>query len=317
MRSKKEKSSGSAPINNRFYRIQKNFLKSWQLYMFLIPALTYFIIIHYMPMYGVQIAFKDFLANKGIWGSPWIGFDHFTRFFNSYYFWRLIKNTIILSLYQLVLFPLPIILALSLNELRNSVFKKWAQTLTYAPHFISVVVVVGMIVIFLDPINGLINRVIMMFGGDAIPFLTSPKWFRHTFVWSGVWQSLGWGSIIYLAALAGVNPELHEAAEVDGATRLQRIIHINIPSILPTIIVLFILNIGSFMSVGFEKVLLMQNKLNASTSDVIQTFVYQTGLLEGQYSFAAAIGLFDSLINITLLITFNYVARKTTDNSLW
>src|SRR5690625_1595290 len=301
----------------RFHHIKKNFQRNWQIYIFLLPAVIYFIVIHYIPMYGVQIAFKDFIATKGIWGSPWLGFDHFIRFFDSYYFWRLLKNTIILSGYQLILFPLPIILSLSLHEVRNGVFKKWAHTRTYAPHFISVVVIVGMIVIFLDPATGLVNRMIVAFGGDAIPFLTSPKWFRHVFTWSGVWQTLGWGSIIYLAALAGVSPELHEAAKVDGASRMQRIIHINIPSILPTIVVLFILNIGSFMTVGFEKVLLMQNDLNVSTSDVIQTFVYQTGLLEGQYSFAAAIGLFDSLINISLLVVFNYVARKTSDTSLW
>lgn len=292
-------------------------MKSWQLYVLLLPALLYFTIFHYIPMYGVQIAFKNFYANLGIWGSPWTGFDHFIRFFDSYYFWRLLKNTIALSLYQLLLFPLPIILALSINELRNGAFKKWTQTLTYAPHFISVVVVVGMLVIFLDPTTGLVNRLIVAFGGEPIQFLTSPEWFRHIFTWSGVWQTLGWSSIIYIAALAGVNPELHEAAKVDGATRFQRILHINIPSILPTIVVLFILNIGSFMTIGFEKVLLMQNELNSSTSDVIQTYVYQVGLLEGQYSFAAAIGLFDSLINIILLVTFNYVARKTTDSSLW
>lgn len=301
----------------RWNTIRKNVKRNWQIYIFLLPALIYFFVLHYIPMYGVQIAFKNFIATKGIWGSPWIGFDHFTRFFNSYYFWRLLKNTLILSAYQLVLFPLPIILALSLHELRNGWFKKWAQTLTYAPHFISVVVVVGMIVIFFDPTTGLLNNFIVLMGGEPIHFLTSPKWFRHVFTWTGVWQTLGWGSIIYLAALAGVNPELHEAAKVDGATRIQRIIHINIPSILPTIVILFILNIGSFMTVGFEKVLLMQNNLNRSTSDVIQTFVYQTGLLEGQYSFAAAIGLFDSIINIILLVVFNYVARKTSDTSLW
>lgn len=311
---KKERKSATG---SRFGTFRKSFLTNWQLYAFLLPVLTYFFIFHYIPMYGVQIAFKNFIATEGFWGSPFVGFDHFKRFFESYYFWRLIRNTLLLSLYQLVLFPLPIILALSLNELRNGAFKKWSQTLTYAPHFISVVVVVGMIIIFLDPVNGLVNLIITLFGGESIHFMAKPEWFKHIFVWSGVWQSLGWGSIIYLAALAGVNPELHEAAEVDGATRLQRIWHINIPSILPTIIVLFILNIGSFMSIGFEKVLLMQNSLNARASDVIQTFVYQVGLLEGQHSFAAAIGLFDSMINITLLITFNYIARKTTQNSLW
>ncbi|WP_246880571.1 sugar ABC transporter permease [Sporosarcina sp. 6E9] len=297
--------------------MRKNFSRNWQLYTFLIPALTYFIIFHYVPMYGVQIAFKDFYANLGITGSPWVGFEHFTRFFDSYYFWRLLKNTLILNIYGLLLFPIPIIFALMLNELRNGAYKKWTQTLTYAPHFISVVVVVGMLVAFLDPITGIVNHAIVSFGGQPIDFLTSPGWFRHIFVWSGQWQSLGWGTIIYLAALAGVNPELHEAATVDGASRMQRILHINIPSILPTVVILFILNIGSFMAIGFEKVLLMQNSLNAETSDVIQTFVYQTGLLEGQYSFAAAVGLFESAINIILLISVNHIARKTSQNSLW
>lgn len=303
--------------SSRLKRAKKNLLLNWQLYVFLLPAFTYFTIFHYIPMYGVQIAFKDFYANLGIVGSPWIGFEHFERFFNSYYFWRLLKNTIILSAYGLILFPLPIIFALALNELKNGPFKKWSQTLTYAPHFISVVVVVGMLVAFLDPVTGLVNHIVVTLGGEPIRFLTDPDWFRHIYVWSGQWQSLGWGTIIYLAALAGVNPELHEAARVDGATRIQRIIHINIPSIFPTIVVLFILNIGSFMSIGFEKVLLMQNSLNAETSDIIQTFVYQTGLIEGQYSFAAAIGLFDSVINIILLVLVNYLARRVSNNSLW
>ncbi len=316
-----KKTSSSADVkhskSNRRSNFKRNYLLNWQLYLFLLPALAYFFIIHYIPMYGVQIAFKDFIATKGITGSPWVGFDHFERFFNSYYFWRLLKNTLIINLYQLVLFPLPIIFALMLNEVKNGAFKKWSQTLTYAPHFISVVVVVGMIVAFLDPETGIVNYVITALGGEPISFMTSPEWFRHIYVWSGEWQSLGWGTIIYLAALAGVNPELHEAARVDGATRMQQIWHINIPSILPTVVILFILNIGKFMSIGFEKVLLMKNNLNSETSDIIQTFVYETGLLEGQYSFAAAIGLFDSVINIILLVTINQIARKTSENSLW
>lgn len=302
---------------SRGYRIKKNLLANWQLYLFLLPVIAYFFIFHYIPMYGIQIAFKDYFANLGINGSPWVWFEHFERFFNSYYFWRLLKNTIILNVYMLLLFPLPIIFALALNELRNGPFKKWTQTLTYAPHFISVVVVVGMLVAFLDPNTGLVNHIARLFGMDPIPFLTSPEWFRHIFVWSGQWQSLGWGTIIYLAALAGVNPELHEAAKVDGATRMQRILRINIPSIMPTIVILFILNIGNFMQIGFEKVLLMQNNLNSGTSDIIQTYVYETGILQGQYSFAAAIGLFESVINIILLITVNQIARKVSDNSLW
>jgi putative aldouronate transport system permease protein len=305
------------PSKSRSLMLKKKFIKSWQLYIFLLPALTYFTIFHYIPMYGVQISFKEFYATQGIWGSPWIGFDHFTRFFNSYYFWRLIKNTLLINLYQLILFPLPIILALSINEIKNGTFKKWTQTITYAPHFISVVVVVGMIVAFLDPLTGLVNHVIVALGGGPVSFLTSPDWFKHIFVWSGIWQNLGWGSIIYLAALAGVNPELHEAARIDGASRFQRIFHINIPAILPAIIILLILEMGNFMAIGFEKILLMQNSLNSSSSDVIQTFVYQSGLLEGQYSFAAAIGLFDSMINVILIVTMNQIARKTSENSLW
>src|SRR5699024_4724159 len=217
----------------------------------------------------------------------------------------------------MVLFPLPIILALALNELRSRLFKRFSQTLTYAPHFVSTVVVVGMLFAFLDPNTGLVNHALGLMGLDPIQFMQEPGWFRHLYVWSGVWQSLGWGTIIYLAALAGVNPELHQAAQVDGANRLQRIRHVNLPAIMPTVVILFILDFGSFMSVGFEKVLLMRNDLNASTADVIQTFVYETGLLQGQYSYAAAVGLFDSVINILLLITVNQLARKFSENSLW
>lgn len=307
----------AVPVVQRAHPLWRRIRSSWQLYVLILPAMTYFIVLHYVPMYGVQIAFKRFYATKGIWGSPWVGLEQFERFFRSFYFWRLIRNTFVLSAYSLALFPLPIILALSLNELREGAFKKWSQTLTYAPHFISVVVVVGMLYAFLDPNTGLVNHVIEALGGQSVLFMQSAGWFPHLYVWSGVWQSLGWSSIIYLAALTGVNPELHDAARVDGASRLQRITHVNIPAIMPTIIVLLILDFGNFMTVGFEKVLLMQNSLNASMSDVIQTFVYQTGLLKGHYSYAAAIGLFDSVINVVLVVTMNYLSRKATDNSLW
>lgn len=301
----------------RFSILRKNISKNWQLYVFLLPALTYFFIFHYIPMYGVQIAFKYYNAGAGFLGSPWAGLDHFERFFNSYYFWRLLKNTIILNAYLLLLFPLPIILALSINEIKDGAYKKWAQTLTYAPHFISVVVVVGMIFAFLDPNTGLVNHLIVAFGGEPILFMQDPGWFRHIYVWSHVWQHLGWGTIIYLAALAGVNPELHDVAKVDGATILQRIRYINIPTIMPTVVILLILEFGNFMTIGFEKVLLMQNELNAPTSNIIQTFVYEAGLLRGQYSYASAIGLFNSAVNVILLITVNYAARKISDSSLW
>ena len=309
--------NGVVGTSSKFKRIKMNLFKNWQLYCFLLPALLYFAIFSYIPMYGIQIAFKDYYANLGFWDSPWVGFAHFERFFDSYFFWRLLKNTLMLSLYQLLLFPIPILFALSLNELKNGAFKKWSQTLTYAPHFISAVVVVGMMIAFLDPVTGLVNHVIVKLGGESIPFLTSPDWFRHIFVWSGQWQSLGWSTIIYLAALAGVSPEQLEAAKIDGATRFQRIVHINLPSIMPTIVILFILNIGSFMAIGFEKVLLLQNSLNSGTSDIIQTFVYKTGLLEGQYSFSTAVGLFESIINIILLVTVNQIAKKVSENSLW
>lgn len=315
MENSKEIKKGSS--SKRFSLLKKNLKRHWPLYLFLIPVLVYFLIFHYLPMYGVQIAFKDFYANLGINGSPWAGTKHFERFFNSYYFGRLLKNTLALSLYGLLLFPLPLIFALMIHELTNGRFKKYTQTITYAPHFISVVVVVGMVIAFLDPRTGLVNHAIEFFGGDPVSFMTEPGWFRHIYVWSGQWQSLGWGTIIYLAALAGVNPELHEAAKVDGASRFQRIIHINLPAILPTVVTLFILGIGSFMSTGFEKALLMQNSLNAATSDIIQTFVYKTGLIQGQYSFAAAVGLFESLINVTLLVVANYTSQKISENSLW
>src|SRR5699024_9597304 len=237
--------------------------------------------------------------------------------FDSYYAWRLIKNTILLNLYGLLLFPLPVIFALMLHEIRHQGLKKWMQTITYAPHFISVVVVVGMIVAFLNPQTVIVNVFLKMVVVDSIYFMAEPGWFRHLYVWSGQWQSLGWNTIIFLAALAGINPELYEAAKVDGASRFQRIVNINIPGILPTVVILFILNIGMFMQIGFEKVLLMQNNLNSETSDVIQTFVYQVGLLEGRFSYATAIGLFESAINIVLLIIVNSIAKKIGENSLW
>src|SRR5699024_4214049 len=236
----KDKAVNQQPSVSRSEIFMKHMRGNWQVYTLLLPALTYFFIFNYMPMYGVQIAFKDYIANLGFWGSPFVGFEYFERFFDSYYFWRLIRNTLVLSVYELILFPLPIIFALSLHELSYGRFKKWSQTLTYAPHFISVVVVVGRIIAFLGPITGLSNHVIHFFGGSSVDFLTSTCWFRHIYVWSGQWQNLGWGTIIYLAALAGVNPELIEAAKVDGGSRIQRIRHINIPDIFPTIAVLFV-----------------------------------------------------------------------------
>ncbi|WP_221567647.1 sugar ABC transporter permease [Alkalihalobacillus sp. TS-13] len=299
-------------------RKRRKILQNWQLYIFVLPAFLYFFIFHYIPMYGVQIAFKNFNPTLGIWGSEWVGFDHFTRFFQSYYFWDLLKNTLGISIYELIVgFPLPIILALALNEVKDSFFKRTVQTVTYAPHFISVVVMSGMIIAFLSPATGIINHGIQFLGFEPIAFLSDPDWFKTVYVLSGVWQSTGWGTIIYLAALSGVDPQHHEAAIVDGATRFQRIWHINIPAIVPAMIILLILNVGSIMALSFEKILLLQNPLNLESSNVIATFVYKAGLLDAQYSFASAVGLFNAVINAILLIVVNKIAKKTSETSLW
>ena len=295
-------------------RIRNN----WDLYCMLIPVAVFYILFHYAPMYGVQIAFKDFLASKGIWGSPWVGMKHFNRFFNSYYFERLLFNTISISVYQLVFgFPIPILLALMINEVRSGPFKKLVQNITYAPHFLSVVVIAGMLTSFLHPEKGIVNHFIMLFGGESIDFLSEPSWFKPVYIISGIWQNAGWNSIIYISALAGIDPQLHEAAKIDGAGRLARIIHVNLPGILPTIVILLILNVGQIMNVGFEKVFLLQNDLNKSASDIISTFSYSIGIKGGQYSFASAIGLFNSVINFTLLVLVNTVSRKLGETSLW
>jgi putative aldouronate transport system permease protein len=292
--------------------------KNWELYLFIAPAFLYFVVFHYAPMYGVQIAFKNFIPSKGFLGSAWVGFDHFERFFNSYYFWDLLVNTLTISFYELAIgFPLPIILALAFNEIRNGAFKKTVQTITYAPHFISVVVMAGMVITFLTPSTGIIVQIIEALGMEPAAFLTDPRWFKTMYVISGVWQSTGWGTIIYLAALAGVDPQLHEAAIVDGASRFKRLLHINLPTIVPTITILLILNMGNILGVGYEKVLLLQNSLNMEASDVISTFVYRTGLVSAQYSFSTAVGLFNSVINALMLITVNQIAKRTSATSLW
>ncbi len=298
--------------------ICNNFKRNYELYLLSLPALIYFIIFQYGPMYGVQIAFKNFMASQGIWGSPWVGFEHFQRFFRGYHFWRLIGNTLGISAYELILgFPAPIILALLLNEVRHKRFKRTVQMVSYAPHFISTVVMVGILSVFLSPNTGLVNQLLKGFGLDPVHFLSKPEWFKTTYVFSGIWQSMGWGSVIYFAALSGIDPQLHEAAIVDGATKVQRIYHIDIPGIMPTAIILLILNVGRIMSVGFEKVFLMQNPLNMRSSDVISTYVYRVGLLGAEYSFASAVGLFNAVINFTILITVNWIAKRVSETSLW
>ncbi|WP_238392672.1 ABC transporter permease [Paenibacillus antri] len=305
-------------VRGNVRKLGRKVAASYELYLFLLPTLLYFIVFHYIPMYGVQIAFKRFIAAEGIAGSPWAGLEHFERFFQSFQFWTLLRNTLGLSLYELLIaFPAPIALALLINQLASERFKKFVQTVTYAPHFISVVVIVGMLNLFLSPRNGLVNQIIGMFGGTSVFFMADPDWFKTIFVFSGVWQNAGWSTIIYLAALTAVNPELHEAAVVDGASKWQRVRHIDLPGIAPTVVILLILTVGSFMTVGYEKVYLMQNQLNIDSSEIIQTYVYKVGLLDAQYSYSAAIGLFNSAINFALLVAVNGWARRMKQASLW
>jgi putative aldouronate transport system permease protein len=292
--------------------------KHYQLYLLLLPTMLYFTVFRYIPMYGIQIAFKDYIVTKGIWASSWVGLKHFQRFLNSPEFIMILKNTLGISLYSLVVsFPMPIIIALLLNQLGSKSYKKFVQTVIYAPHFISTVVMVGMILIFLSPRSGVINKIIEFFGGQPIFFMGKREYFKSIFVFSGVWQSTGWGSIIYLAALAGISIDLHEAAVVDGANKWQRILHIDLPGILPTAITMLILNTGSLLSVGFEKVYLMQNSINRTTSEVISTYVYKQGLLSAQFSYSTAVGLFDAIVNLIMLIIVNKLARKFSETSLW
>jgi putative aldouronate transport system permease protein len=295
----------------------KGITRNYDLYLMLVPVIAYYVIFHLQPIYGLQIAFKDFSAGLGIWDSPWVGFAHFERFFSSYYFGRLLSNTIEISLYALAVgFPLPILLALMLNEVRWLKLKKFIQNITYFPHFVSVIVVAGMINVFVSP-EGLINTIISWFGGEKASLLTNPAYFKTIYVISNVWQHTGWSAIIYIAALASINPELYEAATIDGADRWKKMMHVSLPGIFSTIVVLFILQIGSLLDVGFQKILLLQNPLNMEASDVISTYVYRTGILQGNYSLSTAVGLFNTLINVTLLVTANTVIKRLTNNSLW
>lgn len=298
--------------------VWRSIKRSRYLYLFLLPALAYLIVFNYLPMYGIQIAFKYYSPVKGILGSKWIGLDNFERFFHSYYFGRLIKNTLVLSFYNLLAgFPFPILLALIFNEIKNQRTKKLVQTVSYVPHFISIIVLVGILNLFFSQSTGLINALRKNLGMEPVGFLNSPGLFPSMYVWSGVWQHAGWNAIIYIAALTGIDPQLHEAAQMDGATRLQRIWHVNIPGILPTVIILFIMEIGRVMNLGFEKIYLMQNQMNIETSQVISTFVYETGMLNMDYGFSTAVDIFNNVINIILLLTFNQIAKRVGDYSLF
>jgi putative aldouronate transport system permease protein len=296
----------------------KRAIRSWQLYVLLIPATVSVIVFKYWPMYGAQIAFRDYNPALGFAGSPWVGLEHFARFVSSFQFERLLANTLTINaLGLLIAFPVPIVLALIVNQLQSERFKKFTQTVLYSPSFISVVVVVGMIHLLFSPRAGIVNNAIVAFGGEPVFFMGSPDWFRPLYIGSDIWQNAGFSMIVYLAALTAIDPALHEAARVDGANKWQRIRHIDIPGILPVITILFILAIGNLFNLGFEKVLLMQTDLNLPASEVIQTYVYKAGLQQAQFSYSAAIGLFNSLINLVLLLTFNTVAKRAGQSSLW
>lgn len=299
-------------------RLLRRVLVNYDLYIMLLPVVAYFVIFQYLPMYGIQIAFKQFSGARGIWGSPWVGLAHFERFFKSPFFVQTVGNTIMISLYSLTFgFPAPILLALMMNEVRSNAFRRTVQTVTYAPNFISTVVIVGMLQLFLSPQAGFVNKALGLLGIEPVRFMYEAGWFKTIYVFSGIWQSAGWGSIIYMAALSGIDPQLHEAAIMDGAKRLQRIWHINLPGILPTAVIMLILSCGSIMSVGFEKVFLMMNDLTRSAAEVISTYVYRAGLIQKEYSFASAVGLFNSVVNFALLVIVNALARKMGDTSLW
>lgn len=299
--------------------IRKHVVQEWRLYLLLIPFLAWYAIFMYKPMYGLQIAFKDFSLFKGIEGSAWVGLEHFKQFFNGPYFGRTLKNTLLLSLYQLIFaFPAPIVLALLLNEVRNRLFQKFVQTFTYLPHFISIVVVAGIVTNFLAPSTGIVNSILQLLGGEKLYFLTKPEYFRTIYIISmDIWKEMGFGAIVYIAALAGVNPALYEAAKIDGAGRFQIIWNVTLPSIIPTIAIMLILKIGQLMEVGYEAIILLYQPATYETADVISTYVYRSGLQEGQYDLATAAGLFNASVSLLLVIMANRLSKKLTETGLW
>lgn len=303
----------SSPMRRKLMHV----LHSWQLYILIAPATIYYAIFHFWPIYGIQIAFRNYKAKLGISGSTWVGLAHFERFINGPNFWKLLQNTLSISLANLIFgFPVPILLALTINELRGKRFKRIVQTVSYAPHFISTVVMVSILQIFLNANTGIINKLLGLIGAGPFDFLGHGPWFSSIYVISNIWQNMGWNSIIFLAALSGVDASQTEAAMVDGASRLQRIWYINLPAILPTIITMFILNSGKVMAVGYEKAYLMQNALNLDYSEIISTYVYKVGLINSQFSFSAAVGLFNSLCNVALLLLVNFISKKLSDTGL-
>lgn len=296
---------------------RKKFKSSLPLYLLLSPSLILLLFFSYFPMYGLIIAFKDYVPTLGFWGSPWVGFKHFTQFFNSYQFGLTIRNTLSISLYSILVgFPIPIGIALLSNQIRREKFKKVFQVTTYLPHFISTMVMAGMILLFLSPSTGLVANFLNLFNIEMPNLLSDPNFFNDVYVWSDVWQHAGWDSIIYLAALSSIDPTYYEAADMDGASRFQKILHIDIPMLIPTTMILLILRAGSVLSIGFEKVLLLQNPLNLAGSEIISTYVYKVGLQSYQYSLSTAIGLFNTIVNLLILLTVNWLSKRATKTSL-
>lgn len=291
--------------------------KDWRLYSLLLAPILFLLIFRYLPMAGNVIAFRRFRPGSSIFGDEWVGLHYIEMFINDPTFWRVFWNTVILGALTLAIcFPLPIILALMFNELRSQKFKRIAQSISYLPHFMSIVIVAG-IVLQLTSLNGTVNQIITSFGGDEIPFMQLPEWFRTVYVTSEVWQTVGWGTILYLAALTTIDPQLYEAARIDGANRLQQMWYVTIPGLMPTMVVLLVLNVGTFMAIGFEKVLLLYNPLVYETADIIATYVYRVGITSSNFSYATAIGLFEAIIGLILILSANYAARRLGGNSLW
>ncbi len=311
--SEPQKAPPSSQVKKKSY-----FMKHWQIYSMIIPGILFFVVFKYIPLAGSVIAFQDYNVFDGIFGSKFVGLKHFENLFAYPEFYRVFKNTVLISLYQLVFgFPAPIVLALLLNEIRKMFFKKTLQTVLYLPHFISWVIVGGIVINFLSPSTGLINEVIKWFGGEPIFFMQESGYFRSIVTISGIWKEVGWGTIIYLAAIAGINPDLYEAAEVDGAGKWRQTISISLPTILPTIMVMLLLRIGSILDLGFEQIYTMLNPLVTETGEVFDTYIYRVGLLGAQYSYTTAIGLFKSVIGFVLLVGANYVSKKSTGNSIY
>ncbi|HHY82945.1 MAG TPA: sugar ABC transporter permease [Clostridiales bacterium] len=309
-----KKGNGNKSCN----RIKKYIIRDRYLILLVAPVVIYYFVFHYIPMYGAVIAFKDFSAGQTIWGSEWAGLKWFQEFFRSVYFGRLISNTLILSSLSLVFsFPVSIIFALLLNEIRRKALKRVIQTVSYLPHFISLVVMVGMMSNFLSPSDGVVNQILKNFGMQPIDFMGESAWFRPLYIGSGIWQSFGWNSIIYMAALIAIDPNLYEAARIDGCSRWQEMLHITIPGLMPTAVMLLILALGNLMNVGFEKIILMYSPATYDVADVISTYVYRRGILSAQYSFGAAVGLFNSVINFILLLSINKISKLYTQISLW